>query len=183
MGVILLQFASETTAPAQESVTATFGISWQALLFQAITFLLVVFVLKKYVVGRIYDVIDAREKKIQEGLDKAVMAQKELENAQDKIASILGDARAQAEVIVTSAKKESAGIVKTAEEKAAMRAEAIVADAQMKLAVDIDIARQSLRTEATRLISEVSGAIIKEKLTTKKDLELIQAELEARRVK
>lgn len=178
-----LQFASESTEPAQESVTATFGISWQALLFQAITFLLVVLVLKKFVVGKIYDVIDAREKQIKDGLDKAVQAQEELASAQDEIDAILKKARTQADGIVSNAKKESAEIVKASEDKAVARAEAIVADAHTKLELDVRNARQQLESETARLIGEVAEVVLREKLTTDKDQALIIAELEKRREK
>lgn len=178
-----LQFASESAEPAQESVTATFGISWQALLFQAITFLLVVLVLKKFVVGKIYDVIDAREKQIKDGLDKAVQAQEELANAQDEIDAILKKARTQADSIVSTAKKESAEIVKASEDKAAQRAEAIVADAHAKLELDIRNAKQQLESETARLIGEVAEVVLQEKLTADKDQKLIIAALEKRREK
>jgi F-type H+-transporting ATPase subunit b len=181
--VTILHIASESTAPAQESVTATFGISWQALLFQAITFLLVVLILKKFVVGKIYDIIDAREKAINDGLDKAAQAKKELSSAQDEIDTILKDARTQAETIVASAKKESADLVKSAEDKAVKRAESIIADAQSKLAVDVEKARHDLRAETARLIGEVAETILHEKLTSTKDQELIVSELERRREK
>lgn len=179
----ILHIASESTAPAQESVTSTFGISWQALLFQAITFLLVVLILKKFVVGKIYDIIDAREKAINEGLDKAAQAKKELASAQDEIDVILKDARTQAETIVASAKKESADLVKSAEDKAVKRAETIIADAQSKLSVDIEKARHDLQAETARLIGQVAETILHEKLTTSKDQELILTELERRREK
>ena len=176
-------FAAESAEPTEQTVTATFGISWQALLFQAITFLLVVWVLKKFVVGKIYTVIDAREKAINDGLDKAVKAQKELENAQTEIDTILKDARNQAEAIVLSAKKESSDLVKAAEDKASKRAEAIISDAQSKLAVDIANAKQDLKAETARLIGEVTETILQEKLDTTKDQALIVKELEKVREK
>jgi F-type H+-transporting ATPase subunit b len=181
--VTLLQIASESTAPAQESVTSTFGISWQALLFQAITFLIVVLILKKFVVGKIYSIIDAREKAINDGLDKAAQAKKELANAQDEIDAVLKEARTQAETIVSSAKKESAELVKAAEDKAVKRAETIIADAQSKLAVDIEKARRDLRAETAQLIGQVAETILHEKLNSTKDQELIVSELERRREK
>jgi len=171
-------FASESTEPAEQTVTATFGISWQALLFQAITFLIVVWILKKFVVGKIYDVIDAREKAINDGLSKATQAKKELENAQVEIDAILKDARIQAESIITSAKKESAELIKASEEKAAKRAEGIVADAQTKLSVDVENAKKELKTEMGILISSVTETILQEKLNGEKDQALISKELD-----
>ena len=181
--MILLQFASESSAPPPESVTATFGISWQALLFQAITFMLVVWVLKKFVVGKIYSVIDAREKAINDGLAQAAKAKEELANAESEIDAILNEARTQADVVVHNAKKESAEIIKAAEDKASARADAIMHDAEEKLKLDVAKARQALESETARLISEVSGSILRDKITAEKDQKLIMKELEKRREK
>lgn len=177
----IFNFASESTEPAEG--IAAFGVSWQSLLIQALTFLLVVWVLKKFVVGKLYTIIDERQKEIDEGLEASKKAKAELEKAQDDIDVILGDARGQAELIQNSAKSESANIVKAAEEKAATRAEAIVADAQSKLSTDLSKARQELKAEAARLIGEVSGVIIGDKLDSKSDSELIEKELAKRNVK
>jgi F-type H+-transporting ATPase subunit b len=182
--VIFTKFASET-AQAQEQAEgiASFGVSWQALLIQGVTFLLVVLVLKKFVIGKLYQIIDDRQAAIDEGLEKTEQAKKELASTQDDIDKILGDARDQAELIVSSAKSESAEIVKEAEQKASLRAEAIVAEAQSKLSTDLTKARNELKKEAARLIAEVSGVIIGEKLDSKSDSALIEKELAKRNVK
>jgi F-type H+-transporting ATPase subunit b len=176
--VNFLLFATESAEPAEQTVTATFGISWQALLFQAITFLIVVWILKKFVVGKIYNVIDAREKAINDGLNKASQAKKELEKAQVEIDGILKDARMQADSIVATAKKESAELIKASEEKAAKRAEGIVADAQARLSVDIENAKKELKYEMGKIISSVTESILQEKLSSDKDQELISKELD-----
>lgn len=175
-----LYFASSEAEPSAGGLAA-FGVNWQMLLFQAITFLLVVWVLKKFVMGKVYEIIDARKAEIDEGLDRAEQAKKDLASAQDEIDTILGEARNQAEGIVASAKKESSEMIKAAEDKAVKRAEAIITDAQSKLAVDVEKARRSLQTETARLIGEVTETILHEKLTTEKDQKLIRNELEQRR--
>ena len=86
-------------------------------------------------------------------------------------------------MIVSGAKKESAELVKQAEEKAVKRSESIIADAQSKLAVDVQKAKQELKAETTRLIGEVTESILQEKLTAEKDQILIANELEKRRAK
>lgn len=178
---IVLFASTEAEKPAEG--LAAFGVNWQMLLFQAITFLLVVWVLKKFVLSKLYDIIDARKAEIDNGLKMAEQAKKELASAQDEIDKILGDARTQAESIVSDAKKESSQIVKHAEDKATVRAEAIVADAHAKLDIDISTARKKLESETAHLISSVAEAVLQEKLTATKDQELIMNELEKRREK
>lgn len=180
--MFIFNFASESSEVAKESAEglAAFGVNWQSLLIQAITFLLVVLVLKKFVVGKLSDMIDARRDEINKGIDATKQAQQELAKAQDKIDVMLAEARDNAELIVKSAKSESADIVKKAEEKANLRAEAIVADAKSKLDNDLNKARAELKSQSARLISEVSAVLIGQKLDSKTDSELIEKELNNR---
>ncbi|MCU0667494.1 MAG: F0F1 ATP synthase subunit B [Patescibacteria group bacterium] len=165
---------------AQPQGIAALGLDWQILLFQAITFLLVFLFLKKFVIGKIYDVIDARDKEVQSGLDAAAKAQKDLANTQKDIDILLNQARTDAENLVLSAKKESNTIIHNAEISAGKRAEKIVADAKTKLDSDIAKARAELKDETARMVSEVSGIIIGSKLTSSSDMDLIKKELEKR---
>jgi F-type H+-transporting ATPase subunit b len=183
--VLLKNFAAESSEVAEQSAEgiAAFGVNWQSLLIQAITFLLVVWVLKKFVIGKLYQIIDDRQTEINKGLEKTEQAKKALEQAQDDIDKILAEARDQAELIVSSAKSESAEIVKASEEKAAQRAQAIVTEAQSKLNTDLSRAKDELRKESAKLISEVSGIIIGQKLDTKLDSQLIEQELAKRNAK
>lgn len=178
---ILLFASTEAEQPAEG--LAAFGVNWQMLLFQAITFLLVVLVLKKFVLGKLYDIIDARKAEIDDGLNKAEQAKKELASAQDEIDKVLASARSQAEAIVSDAKKESNEIVKHAEDKALIRAEAIVKDVQAKLALDITKARKQLELDTVLLVNQVAEVVLREKLDGSKDQDLITAELEKRREK
>jgi F0F1-type ATP synthase membrane subunit b/b' len=95
----------------------------------------------------------------------------------------LGQARTDAENLVVSAKKESTLIVQKAETQAAKRAEKIVEDAKSKLDTDIEKARAELKEETARLISEVSGAVIGQRLTDTSDMTLIKNELEKQSAK
>lgn len=180
-----INFASESTEVAKEGAEgiAAFGVNWQSLLIQGLTFLLVVLVLKKFVVGKLYQIIDDRQAEINEGLKKTEDAKKALDKAQDEVDKILGEAREQAELIVSSAKADAANAIKKAEDKANERAEAIVKEAQSKLDTDISKARNELRKEAARLVADVSAVVIGQKLDTASDSELINKEISKRNAK
>jgi F0F1-type ATP synthase membrane subunit b/b' len=68
-------FAAES---AEAEGLAALGLDWKILLFQALTFLLVFLFFKKFVISKIYSIIDARDKEIQDGLDAAAKARKSL---------------------------------------------------------------------------------------------------------
>ena len=180
--MFILNFASESSEVAKESAEglSAFGVNWQSLLIQALTFLLVVLVLKKFVVSKLNVMIDARRDEINKGLESTKQAQKELAEAQDKIDVLLAEARDNAELIVKSAKSESAELVKKAEEKANVRSEAIIADAKSKLQNDLSKARAELKNETAKLISEISAVVIGQKLNSQIDSQMIEKELNKR---
>jgi len=93
---------------------------WQVL-FQAINFGVILFVLNKFLYKPIMGVLEAREKKINEGLaaaEKNLKAEEEVEkNKKSEIAK---------------ARKEALSIIKDAEKEAKDKAESIMAEAKSK---------------------------------------------------
>lgn len=172
----MLLFASEQ--PEAQGLAAL-GLNWQMILFQAITFLLIVLFLKKFVVNKILAIIDERQKEINSGLDAAQETKDELAKAQQTIDKMLDKARKDAELIVSGAKSESSDIVKDAEAKASRRADAIVAEAESKLNSDVTKVRQQLKEEAAKLVRDVSVAVLGKKIDSADDDKLITNALEA----
>lgn len=175
---MFLSFFASTEEPSPEGL-AVLGLNWQMILFQAITFLLVVLFLKKFAVNKFLNVLDQRQKEINLGLDAAQKSKNELASAEHKISKMLEKARLDADVIVSGAKSESNLIVKNAEEKAAKRADAIVKEAESKLNSDVEKIRAQLKTEASKMVRDVSSKILSQKLDTKDDDRLIAQALEA----
>lgn len=167
-------FASEEAAGGISAL----GINLKAFIFQLITFGIVVFFLNKFVVKKLFVVIDARRAEIDAGLDRAKKAQTELEQASEKVEAIVKEAREQADELLHEAKNEAANILKEVDVKAGQKAERIVAEARKQLSVDIEKAKKELRQENIRLIAKVSGDIIGEKLDSDKDAKLIASALE-----
>lgn len=157
---------------------AAFGLNIKAFAFQLITFGIVVFFLNKFVLKKLFKIIDARQAEINAGLDRAKRAQSELEKAGEKVEAIIKDAREQADALLHDAKNEAAGILKEVDVKAGQKAERIVSEARKQLQVDIEKAKKDLRQENVRLIAKVSGDIIGEKLDSDKDAKLIANALE-----
>lgn len=175
-----LLFASES---AQPEGVAAFGINWQMLLLQAITFLLLVLVLKKFVAGKLYGVIDARKKEINDAVDAADGARAALQEANTQASSIIKTATAQAHDIVASAKTEATQLVLQAEKNATIKANQIVTEAEQRLKGDIEKARKDLLHEAATIIGDVSGKVLGAKLNTTSDAQFIAKELEKLRGK
>lgn len=170
---LLTQFASTETAK-QASGIGALGINLQAFLFQLITFVLVLLLLRKFVYGKLVDTLEARRTAVIESLDSAKEAAKELEKTNERTAELLQEAKKEAGDIVALAHKEAAGVVEEAETKAAKKAEHIIATAEARLDQDIAEARKQLRTDVLNLVTKATEQILQTKVDSAADVKLIE---------
>jgi F-type H+-transporting ATPase subunit b len=153
------------------------GLNVQSFVFQLITFVVVLIILRKYVYGRLVDTLEARRNAVLESLEKADESAKQLEKAEAKVSELIKDARTEAENIVAVAHKEAAQMVEDAEEKAGKRAQHIVDTAEARLANDISEARTMLRKEAATLVAQATEKVLRQKIDAKADSKLIETAL------
>lgn len=169
--------AAEATHQASESAggIAALGLNWQSFLFQLITFVIVLLILRKFVFGKLIAVLDARQKAVDDSLKNAAETEEKMKNAEKVIAGMLVEARNEADSIIAATQKEAARMVEAAEAKAAKRAEQIVKDAQSQMQVEVSKAREELKAETVQLVAQAAEKIIGEKLDASKDAALIKS--------
>lgn len=165
-----------TTFGATEEVQGigALGIDPWAILAQAVTFLVLFFVIKKFALDGIVKTLDRRRKTIDDGVRLGREMEAEKAALDEKVDQLLRKARVEADAIIAGGQKESSEIIKAAEETANRKADAIMADAQGKISEDIAAARKSLEHDMRVLVAEATEAIIEEKLDAKKDESLIR---------
>lgn len=173
---VLVIFASETAEPASGGLGAL-GLNLTSFLFQLTTFVIVLLLLRKLVYKRLVDTLEARREAVEKSLDSAKEATEELEETRKKVAHMLVEARGEADGIVETAHKEAANMLEEAEAKSRKKAEHIVAEAKSQLGLEIASARKQLRQETKELVAVATEAIIREKLDSKKDEQLIESAL------
>jgi len=124
--------------------------------FTIFNFLLVLWLLKKYVFGGIFKTLEERKIKIKESLEVAERAKKELEQAQ-----------LEASKIITQAKEEAEKIRKTAEEtqeqliaKAKSEAERIVKEARLTLEQEKKEIRKEMYVQLIDLVSLATRRVL-----------------------
>lgn len=178
---IIQQFAveSQETAHAAEAAggISALGINLQAFLFQLITFVIVLLVLRKFVFGKLVDTLDARRKAVEKSLNDAEAAEAALKETNDQAAKLIKQARAEADDVIAVSQKEAAALLEDAEAKAAERAEHIVKEAKAQMNVELAEARKALQQETARLVAQATEKIIRQKLDPAKDKQLIEAAL------
>lgn len=161
------------TAEAQEDIFTALGIDWRLLILQIVAFLILVWLLGKFVYPLLMKSVDERQKNIEEAAKAAKQAQASAAESEAETAELLAKARKEASEIVATAKLEASEIASASEAKAKSTAEKIVADAHAQIDKDIDRARRELHDQTLELIALATEKIVRKKLDTKADEALI----------
>lgn len=172
----LTQFAAEEAEKSEEGIAAL-GLDPAAILFQAGTFLILFFLIKKYALQKIVDGLEGRRQKIEESLKTAEEIEKRDRENRQETEKLLKEARAQADEVLAKAHEESGSIIKAAESVAGAKAEKMIADSQSKMKADIQKAKIELKSEMLSLVAEATETVINEKLDERKDHALLEKAL------
>ncbi|HSX47421.1 MAG TPA: F0F1 ATP synthase subunit B [Patescibacteria group bacterium] len=156
------------------------GFNGKDFIIQLITFVLAYFVLRRYAFDPIRKALTRRKETIENGVKLEAQLQKEKAELEQKVEKTLHDSRVKADGIVASANDSARQAIRQAEEQARDKASAIIKDAENTIVQNTNKARSNLESELVGLISEVSGAVIEEKVDAKKDEELIKRNLSQR---
>ena len=137
------------------------------------SFLLLIFLVKKYAWGNISSVLDARAEKITNDIDGAEIARKKAEELASKREAELAGSRTEAKTIIENAKE-------TAEKsKADILAEAKLEAGRLKEKANQEIAQnkaealQSVKGDVADLTISLAGKIISQNLDSQAHKELI----------
>lgn len=166
---------------ASSSSSGILGLNTQAFVIQLITFLIVLLALRQWAFKPIVKLLNERRETINSGITLGEKMREEEAEMEEKVGSELRKARSEADKIIANAEQEARSTIQSAEETARTRAENMISDA--KVQIDLETARQrvSLEKELVGLVSEVSEAIIGEKVDTQKDAALINRAFQERR--
>jgi len=134
--------------------------------FTIFNFLLVLWLLKKYLFGGIFKTLEERKIKIKQSLEDAERVKKELEQAQAESARIIAQAKEEADKIRRSAEETREEIIT----KAKSEAERIVKEARVTLEQEKKEIRKEMYLQLVDLVS----------LATRKVLEDVVGEKEQR---
>lgn len=134
---------------------------------QTITFLFFVGFCWKFVWPALIGVMAEREKKIEDGLQAAERADKDLELAQKKATEQLKEAKAQAASIIEQANKRASQIVEEAKDQARAEGDRLKAAAQSDIEQETNRAKEVLRAQVASLAlagaTKVLGKSVDEK--------------------
>ncbi len=164
----------------QSSGLGAFGVNFQALIIQMLTFLIVYLVLRKYAFKPILKVLKERRDTIEAGLKLGAEMQKKNDELNAKTEELLHKAQKDADKLISDSRDEAKAIVSESEEAAKAKAEGILNDANRTIEQNTLKAKKKLEKELVGLISEATEALVGEKIDSEKDSKIIDGILKGK---
>lgn len=174
----ILSTLANTEKAESTDILTSLGIDWTLLVLQLIAFLILVWVLGKFVYPVFMRIIDERQAKIEESTLAADEAKAAAENAEQAVAKLLVQARKEAKDIVSTAKDEATAAIEAAEAKADNRAEKIVASAHEQIEKDVIAAQKTLHNQTIELVASATEKILGKTVDSKLDQKLVTKAIE-----
>jgi F-type H+-transporting ATPase subunit b len=148
-----------------EQIASTFGVDWQHLIAQIISFCIVCALLQKFAYRPVLVMLEERRRRIGEGLANAEKIRTELATTESRRAEVLAEASVQAIKLIQDA-RAAAAIVKQQEiQKATAAAEEIIAKGRESVERERERMLAELKREVGRLILQTTEAVTGKILT------------------
>ena len=128
-----------------------FGVNPVLLGAQIINFLIIAYVLKRYLYAPILELLKKREETIKKGQEDAVEAAKLLAKTEVKEREILKKAQNEAKALIEAAKTQQAEMLAQAEATTKAQAEAMLQEARASIAYEIRETEKRLAEHVSRL--------------------------------
>jgi F-type H+-transporting ATPase subunit b len=125
-----------------------FGVNPVALLFQIVNFLLLLYLLNRFLFKRVFALLDERQARISKGLEDAAAAARDRELA-----------RAEREAAVAEARKEANEMIARANKIAEDTRNEILADARAEAEQATARAREEIVAEKDKAMAEIRGQV------------------------
>ncbi len=132
-----------------------FGIDPLLLSAQIINFLIIAYLLKRFMYKPVLDMLKSREQSIKKGLKDSEEAAKLLSLTEEKEKDVLKKAQDEAKKIIEVAKKEQKELVRLTEEQTRKQAEAMLSEARSQINFEMQETEKKLTAHVTHLSVEL----------------------------
>lgn len=157
-----------------ELVTPGFGL----VIWTIITFLFLLFILRKFAWKPILGAVEDRESGIKDALASAENARKEMENLKADNERILNEARAEREAMLKDAREIKSKMISDAKEQAQEQANKMIEQAQAAIESEKKSAMIELKNQVATLSVDIAEKVVREELSNKdRQLKLVETML------
>lgn len=165
---------------ASSSSSGILGLNLQAFVIQLLTFLIVLLALRQWAFKPIIKLLNERRETINSGITLGEKMREQEAELEEKVSRELHKARTDADKIIATAEQEAKATIQSAEEAARNRADTLIEDAKVQIGLETNRQRVKLEKDLVGLVSDVSEAIIGEKVDAHKDAALIDRAFKGR---
>lgn len=144
------------------------------LLIQTLVFVILGWITMRFIWPPLIAAIEARQRKIAEGLASAEKGEKSLAEAKSAAAEIVKEARTQASRIVEQANRRSNELVEEARGTAIAEGQRLVAEARQEVALESGRAREQLRKEVAAIAVAGAGKLLGREIDAKAHADLLE---------
>jgi F-type H+-transporting ATPase subunit b len=148
-----------------QQIAQTFGVDWQHLIAQIISFGIVCFVLNRFAYRPVLAILEKRRQQIAEGLSNAEKIKAELARTEAQRQEKMAEVNAQATKMIEDARAAAKRVQEMETQKAIAAAEQIVAKAREAAERDHDRMLGDLKREVGRLVVETTATVTGKVLT------------------
>ena len=135
---------------------------------QMITFVIFVWFIKAYLWEPLTQAMEDRTNKISEGLASAELGEKKIEEANIEYNKIVDDAKQKASDVIAMAQQQSGLMIDDAKITSKKEADKIISLSSQQLAQDVNIAKEQLKNDISRIAIECAEKIIKAEIDEEK---------------
>jgi F-type H+-transporting ATPase subunit b len=151
-----------------------FGVDVWKLLFQVVNFLLLLWLLNRFLFRRVLTTLDERKARIEKGLEDAEAAARDRELARAEREAAVAEARREAQAMIARANKiaedSRAEIVAQAREEA----EKVTARAREEISAEKEKAMAELRATVADLALEAAGRLVRKEMDAATQRRLVE---------
>lgn len=142
-----------------------FGVDVPKLLFQVINFLLLLYLLNRFLFKPVLALLDERQRRIGKGLEDAESAARDRELARAEREAAVAEARREAQELVARANKIAEDTRREILDEARAEAEKVSARARDEITAEKDRAVAELRAQVADLALEAAGKLVRSEMS------------------
>ena len=142
-----------------------FGIQPILLVAQGINFLILVFLLRRFLYKPMLNMLEERKERIAKGMREAQEIEERLKEVKKEQEALLHEARKEAAHIIAQAKEVRDMLLRNASEEAKRMANKLISQAKQGIATDKEAMRRGLRQELSGLVALVSEKLLMRSLS------------------
>ncbi|MDR2398881.1 MAG: F0F1 ATP synthase subunit B [Endomicrobium sp.] len=155
-----------------------FGLETKLFLFQLINFLIIVFILKKFLFNPLKKMLDERKRKIEQSLQDAQNAKLALENAGQEKKKILADAKVGADKLMASVKAIADKAKEKALAEAKSRSQQIIEEANNKASAEFENMNKQIGRMSVDVSNKILSKVLSDLFTEEEKQKLMSRALE-----